>query len=146
MSQDTDKKSVQEPAKAQVPARVVHSGVKFWRGKWAQKANPMDIETIRISVNGEPLQWQRGVLTIVPDPYLQASRNCVIDKFTQEPGKGRKRSAQIPRFSFDIDTSKPDATYEEFLTMFRAGSQKTREAVATHGLNIPLEQVVPQVG
>jgi len=135
--------SIQEPKNQ--PIAVCGEKTKYFRGRWAMKSNPTDIETVRIGVNGEVLQWQRGVPTIVPEPYLMAAKNSVITKFTQEPGKGRKISSRIERFPFEMDHDKSEATYAEFRKDFLAGSKKTREAVSQFGLNIPTENSIPQI-
>lgn len=163
MSQD-DKKSKPEPDAEEVELteeqreaakkkfekkcqakKVVTPQTKFFRGKWAMKSNPNELETVRISVEGEVLQWQRGVMTIVPDPYLQAARDATVQQFTQNPGQGRKLVAIISRFNFEIDTAKPEASFQDFKDMYKTGTEKTKQAVGQFGLNIPVDQAIPQV-
>lgn len=125
-----------------VTSAVCHSKTKFWWGIWASKANENDTESVRIGVNGETLTFQRGVETIVPEPYLPENIHAKYAKFKQEPGKGRKITSYIDRFPF---TKLRPATFEEFRKMFMEGNKKTREAIAQHGLNIPISDAVPQL-
>ena len=139
---EVEKKRFEKQCQAK---KVVTAKTRFIRGKWAQKSNPNDLETVRISIEGEVLQWQRGVTTIVPEPYLLAARDATVQQFTQEPSKGRKLVAIISRFTFEADASKPEATFEEFKQMYNTGTEKTKQAVGQYGLNIPVDQSVPQV-
>lgn len=124
---------------------VVNKKTKFFRGKWAEKANPLEPNSVIMSVNGEPLTWQRGVTTIVPEPYMVVAGNAVYQKFSQEPNKGRKVISTISRFTWHPDPDRPTATFEEFRDMFSAGTKKTKDMVAQHGLKVPVEQSVPQL-
>jgi hypothetical protein len=124
------------------PSGVVHSKTRFWRGVWANKSNENDPDAVRLGINNETLTFQRGVECIVPEPYLEVAAHARYPKFKHEPGKGRKVSAYIDRFPF---TRIREATFEEFKTMFAEGNRKTRAAVAQHGLQIPLEDSVPQL-
>ena len=125
-----------------VPSAVVHAKTKFWWGIWANKANENETESIRIGVNGETLTFQRGVETIVPEPYLPENIHARYAKFKQQPGQGRKVVSHIDRYPF---TKIKEATFAEFRKMFLEGSKKTREAIAQHGLNIPISDAVPQL-
>lgn len=130
------------PTEDPVPSGVITPKTKFYRGVWVNKSNENDVESIRIGVNGETLTFQRGVECIVPEPYLPEEIHARYPKFKQEPGKGRKTAAYIDRFAF---TKTGPATFAEFKKMFAEGNKKTREAVQQHGLNIPVEQAVPQL-
>jgi len=126
----------------EIPSGVVNSKTKFTRGVWAHKSNPADPDSVRLAVQGETLTFQRGVECIVPEPYLDVARHAVFQKFKQEPGKGRKVAAHITRFPF---MPIGPATFAEFKKMFTEGTLKTRKSVAQHGLNIPVEDEVPQL-
>ena len=125
-----------------VTTAVLTPKTKFFRGVWANKTNENDQESVRIGVNGEILTFQRGVECIVPEPYLPKEIHARYPKFKQEPGKGRKTIGYVDRYSFEI---RGPATFAEFKKMFTEGNKKTREAVQQHGLQIPVEQAVPQL-
>jgi|GEM_PF-5127412 len=121
---------------------VIKRKDKFLKGMWANKSDPNEPDKVVITVNGEPIMWQRGVETIVPECYYLAAKDAVYNKYSVKPSEGRKVSARISRFPFTITG---ESTYDEFRAAFAAGSKFTREAVAIHGLNIPVAKSVPQL-
>jgi hypothetical protein len=134
---------VENPITGEKQQTVVIKRVdKFIKGIWANKSDPNDNDKVTISINGEPITWQRGVEVIVPECYLLAAKNARYPKYTVKPGEGRKVAAIIDRFPFTVTG---ESSYEEFKREFAAGTKKTREAVAQHGLNIPVAKSVPQI-
>ena len=92
-------------------------------------------------VNGVVLKFQRGKPCIVPECHLDVLRNAIHNRYAHTPGEGRKVKGRIKRFTWqDLGP----ATYDEFKIAYDTGTQKTREAVAKHGLNMPIEEAVPQ--
>lgn len=126
----------------QSPSTVIRKTTKFYRGMFANKSDPNDPDKVVLSINGEPITWQRGVEVIVPDCYLSCAEDARYAKYSVKPNEGRKVAAYISRFPF---TKTGEATYEEFKKMFKDGTAKTREAVSIHGLRIPIAQSVPQL-
>ena len=126
----------------EAPSGVINRKTTFFLGTFASRSNTTDPEAVRLSVQGETITFKRGVDTIVPEPYLEVARHARYPKFTQEPGHGRKIIGFIDRFPFSV---KREATYDEFRKAFTAGSKETREAVARHGLTIPVEDSIPQL-
>ncbi len=114
---------------------------KYKRVRFEQKSNEIDPNDVVLAVQGFQVKCQRGVETIVPDFILEAADHATYKKFTVRPGEGRKVGATIRKFPYSV---LGDATYEQFLAEFRAGTKKTKQAVAQHGLKIPVEQAVPQ--
>jgi hypothetical protein len=129
----------------QSSSTVIKRDTKFLRGMWANKADPNDTDAVRLSVNGEPITWQRGVPCIVPDCYLEVAQHATFNKYSVKPGEGRKVTARITRYPFIPDAVHPTATYEEFRKEFIEGTRLTKEAVAAFGLNIPVSRTVPQL-
>ena len=127
------------------PSAVIKRKDKFFRGVWANKSNPADPDKVVITINGEPIMWQRGVECIVPECYLLAAKDAKYNKYTQEPNKGRKVAARIDRFPFTV-TGNPEGEYifDEFKRKFAEGTKKTKEAVGQYGLAIPVERAVQQ--
>jgi hypothetical protein len=121
---------------------VISKNTKFFRGRFAAKANVNDPDSVKLSVQGEILVFQRDVDTIIPEPYLVVAQNAKHPKFTVEPGQGRKVVGWISRYPFN---KTGEATYEEFKTLFDEGTRKTKDNIARFGLNIPVAEAVPQL-
>jgi hypothetical protein len=120
----------------------IFAKAKFKRVRFEMKSNPTDPNDVVLAVQGFQVKCQRGVETIVPDFILsEASDHATYKKFTVRPGEGRKDAEIIRKFPYSV---LGDATYEEFIKELRAGTKKTRQAVAVHGLKIPVEQTIPQ--
>lgn len=117
------------------------SRAKFKRVRFESKSNPTDTNDVVLAVQGFQLKCQRGVETIVPDFILDAADHATYKKFTVRPGEGRKVGETIRKFPYNV---LGDSTYAEFITELRAGTKKTRQAVAMFGLKIPVEQTAPQ--
>lgn len=123
-------------------SQVIKKTDKFYRGVWANRQNENEPNKVVLEVNGEAIQWQRGVECIVPEAYLEVAKNATHDTFTVKPGEGRQKVGKVTRFPFSVISS---SNYEEFRKMFLEGTHIQRQAVAAHGLNIPVAKAVPQL-
>lgn len=117
------------------------SKAKFMKVIFEPKSNPTDPNDVTVGVDGFLLKAQRGVETIVPDFVLEACDHATYNKFSVRPHEGRKVAEKIRKFPYHITGT---STLAEFRALMAAGTKKTREAVATHGLNIPVEKSMPQ--
>ena len=120
----------------QIESGVVHKGTKFYWGRWDPKMNPVEPNDVKLGVNGEIIKWQRGVRTIVPFPYLDVANHTLYPKYTREVGKGMKVASMQKRCNFQIEK---EATFEEFKTLFDAGTRATRIAESQLGSEAPAE-------
>lgn len=119
----------------------IFAKAKFKRVRFEMKSSDLDPNDVVLAVQGFQVKCQRGVETIVPDFILEAADHATYKKFTVRPGEGRKDGAKIRKFPYSVIG---DSTFDEFIKELRAGTKKTRQAVAMHGLKIPVEQTVPQ--
>jgi hypothetical protein len=117
------------------------SRAKFKRVIFEPKTQDSDTNDVAIGVEGFLVKAQRGIETIVPDFILEAADHTTFVKYSVKPGEGRKVGAKIKRFPYHVTG---EATFAEFKALMAAGNKKTREAVATHGLNIPVEKSMSQ--
>ena len=117
------------------------SQAKYKRVIFDSKSNPNDTNDVVISVEGFALKAQRNIETIVPDFILEAADHATYVKYTIRPGEGRKIGEKIRKFPYKVIG---DATFAEFKKALVDGTKKTRDAVSTHGLNIPVEKSTPQ--
>ena len=114
---------------------------KYKRVRFEPKSNPIDTNDVVLAVQGFQVKCQRGVETICPDFILEAADHATYKKFTVRPGEGRKVGETIRKFPYSV---LGDATPEQFFSELRSGTKKTKQAVAMHGLKIPVEQAIPQ--
>lgn len=114
---------------------------KYKRVKFHHKSNPTDTPDVVLGVQGFVLKCQRGVETIVPDFILEAADHATFAKYRIEPGQGRKVAEIIRKFPYEV---LGEADYQQFKAAYNAGTRKTREAIAQHGLKVPVEQSVTQ--
>lgn len=119
----------------------IFDGAKYKRVIFDQKSNPTDANDVVLAVQGFTIKCQRGVETIVPDFILDAADHATYAKYRVVPGEGRKVGERIRKFPYKVIG---EATASEFKALFAAGTKKTREAIAAHGLNIPIEKAVSQ--
>jgi len=117
------------------------SRAKYFKVMFEPKSNTTDPNDVTIGVDGFLIKAQRGVETIVPDFILEAADHATFVKYSVKPGEGRKVGEKIRKFPYHIIGP---STMAEFKALMAAGTKKTREAVATHGLNIPVEKSMPQ--
>lgn len=117
------------------------TGAVYKRVLFLPTSNQLDTPDVVLSVQGFVVKCQRGVETIVPEFILRAADHATYAKYRIEPGQGRKVADIIRKFPYEVIG---EATYAEFKALYNAGTKRTREAVAQHGLKIPLEKAVPQ--
>lgn len=122
-------------------SKSLFDGATYSRVRFSHKSNDSDPVDVKLSVQGFVVTCQRGVETVVPDFILKAADHATYPKFTVRPGEGRKVAGIIRKFPYE---RLGKATAAEFLKAIREGSEKTRKLVEKHGLNIPVEQAIPQ--
>jgi hypothetical protein len=132
---------------------VVHPGCKFYWGKFAPRSSMTDPESVRLSVEGEPLSCQRGKRILLPEPFKVAADNTSMALYSRDPAKDGKPGGMmvegyVTRYKFDVEgepITGPEA-YRIFREMFMTGSKKTKEAVQRFGIaNVPKDEAVPQM-
>lgn len=112
--------------------------------KWVNfqaKSNPTDPEDVRLGVQGFVVSVKRNTRVPIPEFFLDCADHAVFNKYDVQPGQGRKVVAKIRKFPYTV---LGDATRKDFEKEFLEGTKKTRQAIAAHGLKIPVEQAVSQ--
>jgi hypothetical protein len=142
MTDEQKKKEAKRLAdKAENAGIIGNENTKFRRVIFNQRMNENEPIDVEVSCQGEVLKAQRGKMTIMPVPHLDILEHGSYNKYSHQPGKGRKVVGVVSPYTWQ---DMGPATFEEFQLAYDAGTKKTREMVARFGLQIPVEESVPQ--
>ncbi len=109
---------VVEPAKpATTPAKIK----VFKRVIFSERAGDADPVDVILGLNGKLFGCKRGVEVIAPEWVLRHADNSIIERFTVEPGKGRKSIGKIKRFNYIV---LGDATEAQYDRQIKAGNSE----------------------
>lgn len=115
-----------EPKKSQEPS------VKYLKVVFNPTSDPNEPEDVVLSVNGEALQFKRGIEVIVPSPFLEAADHAVYNKVVQQEGQKRKKLIPVSRCTYSV---KGESTKDEFLKTKKEGTEKAQEALNKRSSN-----------
>lgn len=83
-----------------------------------------------LSLNGNVLLIQRGVMTILPTPYLEVARHTKYRTFRQDPSNMRKSVVEISQYPYE---DLGPATRDEYLALLNKGTAETRKKMERSG-------------
>lgn len=98
---------------------------KYYKVRFNERQNEFEDEDVTLSVNGEILQCQRGVETIIPGRFKECCEHAIKEVFTQMPNEPRKSVGHVMTFPFSLIG---ETTEEEYLALKAEGNKKAREA------------------
>jgi len=99
----------------------------YYLVRFDPKRNEGDTEMVMAAVNGDWMNWQRGVETVLRSDYKEALENACTAKFTVLPGQDRKEVGSLQTYTFNILKKITKAEYEKRV---REGNAKLRQSIA----------------
>ncbi len=114
-----------EPPKPEKPPE------KYYRVRFHLKAKPEDADDVILSVQGDVLQIQRNVETILPERFLDAARHAKYPHFRQMPNEPRKVVGEVHTHPFDL---LGEAEPEEYFKMRAEGTEQRKKDIEAGNL------------
>lgn len=105
---------------------------KYWKVIFTPRSNENDTEDVPLTVNGDVLQCQRGVETIIPNRFKEAADHTLIPLFTMRPNEPRKEIGSKLLYPYSLIG---EATEAEYRKMLREGNLKTKAKLAESAEN-----------
>ena len=101
----------------------------YYLVRFDPKRNEGDTEMVMAAVNGDWMNWRRGVETGLRSDYREVLENACTAKFTVLPGQDRKEVGSLQTYTFNILKKISEAEYRELV---RAGNAEVKHSLA-HG-------------
>lgn len=77
-----------------------------WNGKY-YKVTVSNTETeqgdVRLTVNGWPIRFRRGVQVILPEPYIECLKCAVTKHRLKDPETGKEREIEILQYPYTVE-------------------------------------------
>jgi hypothetical protein len=121
----------QEPAKKS-QEQSIYDADSYHEVTFNHKASEVEPDEIQLSVNGDTLQYMRGVRVIVPGPFLEAADHATYSKTVKKIGEQRMTAAPISRCSYQYHGKSDKA---KFLAARNAGKKKVKDYWQNKGDN-----------